>query len=139
MTTSQNTFLYEILAGQQIPAGKLAYFRSRLRNRIHSLVLEEFARLEKDGKISRAVLGRRIGKKPEQITRWLAASGNWTIDTLSDLCVGMAVEPGLSLNNLAEMAKPQGITLFWGATGNMTTSSTVNHVLMVDQQMAKAA
>ncbi|HSH87277.1 MAG TPA: hypothetical protein VK958_08535 [Methylophilus sp.] len=80
----------------------LAYFRGRLSNKIHALVLSEFARQEKLGKISKASLSRRVGKKPEQITRWLGSSGNWTIETLSDLLLGMGLEPSISLKVIHE-------------------------------------
>lgn len=102
MITSQTSFLSEILGGQPIPIGKLAYFRARLSNEIHELVLSEFVRLERENKINRAELARRIGRKPEQVTRWLGAPGNWTIETFSDLVLAMGYEPQLSLSPLAE-------------------------------------
>jgi len=102
MTTSQTSFLSEILSGQPIPIGKLAYFRARLSNKIHELVLSEFMRLERENKISRAELARRIRRKPEQVTRWLGAPGNWTLETFSDLLLGMGYEPQLSLSHLAD-------------------------------------
>lgn len=105
MTTSQISFLSEILSGAQIPIGKLAYFRARLSNKIHELVLSEFMRLERENKINRAELARRVGRKPEQVTRWLGAPGNWTIETLSDLLLGMGCEPALSISSLAESTK----------------------------------
>jgi hypothetical protein len=98
LTTSHNqSFLTEILEGKPIPAGKLAYFRARLRYALHDLVLREFVRQEDAGKINKAQLARRIGRKPEQVSRWLGAPGNWTIDTVSDLLIGMAVEPGVRI------------------------------------------
>lgn len=101
MTTSQqNTFLSDLFTRESIPIGKLAYFRGRLSNRIHELVLEAFAHLEAAGGITRADLARRIGKKPEQITRWLGNPGNWESDTVSDLLLGMGFEPRLSLIDL---------------------------------------
>lgn len=102
MTTSQTSFLSEILSGQPIPIGKLAYFRARLSNRIHELVLSEFMRLSEGGKITKAELAKRIGRKPEQVTRWLGASGNWTIETLSDLLLAMGREPKLALIDLVD-------------------------------------
>ncbi len=102
MTTYQRkSILSEVISGEKIPLRVLAYFRARLSNRIHSLMLEEFARLEESGKITRAELGRRIGREPAQITRWLGTAGNWTIETLSDLLLGMKCEPALSISNLA--------------------------------------
>ena len=108
MTTSQeNTFLSDIFSGDTIPPGKLAYFRGRLANRVHELVLEEFARLESEGKMNRADLARRIAREPAQITRWLGTAGNWTFDTLSDLLLGMGCEPALSIANLKQNIRPE--------------------------------
>ena len=103
MTTSQkNSILSSVIGDEPIPRRTLVYFRSRLSNRIHELVLEEFARLEEAGKITRAELGRRIGREPAQITRWLGSPGNWTTDTCSDLLLGMRCEPALSISRLDE-------------------------------------
>ena len=88
-------------AGIEFSIGVLAYFRGRLSNRVHELVLSEFAAQEREGKINRAELARRIGRKPEQITRWLGTSGNWTLETLSDLLLGMGLEPALSVQSVA--------------------------------------
>lgn len=102
MTTSQTSFLSEIISGDPIPANKLGYFRARLINRLHELIITEFDRLSKSGEISKADLARRIGKKPEQITRWLGAPGNWTIETVSDLAIGMGCEPKINLSSFIE-------------------------------------
>jgi hypothetical protein len=96
--------LSEIVSGAPIPPEKLGYFRGRLSNRFHELVLDLFDELERAGKITRAALARRIGKAPEQVTRWLGAPGNWTLDTVSDLFLGMGYEPALSATDLAQQA-----------------------------------
>jgi len=103
MTTSQTPFLSDILSGERIPGNKLGFFRARLSNRFHELVFAQFERLEREGKISRAALARRIGKKPEQITRLLGAPGNWTSDTFSDLLLGLGCEPRTELVDLSEL------------------------------------
>lgn len=101
MTTSQPTpFLSEVIEGKRIPEEKLAYFRSRLKNRLHAFVLVQFSKLGREEQFTKADLARQLGKKPEQITRWLGAPGNWTLDTLSDLLLGMGFEPNLSAANL---------------------------------------
>lgn len=87
--------------GTAISVAMLAYFRGRLGNKIHELVLAEFAAQEREGKTSRAKLARKIRRKPEQITRWLGSPGNWTLDTLSDLLLGMGLEPAVSARSLA--------------------------------------
>lgn len=102
MTTSQTQFLSEIVSGERIPDGKQSYFRTRLKNSFHDVVLTQFADLN----INKADLARRLGKEPAQITRWLGSPGNWTLDTLSDILLGMGCEPQLFINDLLlEMEK----------------------------------
>jgi hypothetical protein len=115
MTTSQPTsFLSEIVSGAPIPPEKLGYFRGRLSNRFHELVLELFTELERAGKITKAELARRLGRAPEQVTRWLGAPGNWTLDTASDLFLGMGYEPALSVTNLVDQSKAETSVASWG-------------------------
>ena len=59
----------------------LGFVRGRNKNKAHSLILEIF----QDSNLTKAELARMLGKKPEQITRWLAGPGNLTLDTLSEL------------------------------------------------------
>lgn len=102
MTTQPTSFWSEVPAGERIPVGRLAYFRTRLRNRLHDLVLREFSRQEKTRGLTRAEIARRIGRKPEQITRWFASPGNWTLDTVSDLMLAMGAEPKVETWALAD-------------------------------------
>lgn len=67
--------------GERIALYDLAFVRSRNRNKVHSLLLEEF---DKSG-LSKAEVAKMLGKRPEQITRWLSGPGNLTLDTISDL------------------------------------------------------
>lgn len=106
MTTyQQDSFLSEILEGEKIPLGKLAYFRERLRNRLYDLVINEFLKQEKTKNLTRADVARRIGRRREQVTRWFGAPGNWTIDTVSDLMLAMGTEPNFSIGSLREEEK----------------------------------
>jgi hypothetical protein len=99
ITSRTQSFLTEILQGERIPVGKLEYFRARLQSRLHQLVLAEFLRQEDRG-LHQAELARRIGRKPEVVNRLLGAPGNWTLNTVSDLLLGMGVEPELSIEHL---------------------------------------
>jgi len=101
MTISQTPFLSEILSGDRIPEQKLGYFRARLSNRMHDLILSTFLELEKRKDVSRADIARRLNREPAQISRWLGAPGNWTLDTVSDLLLSMGHEPMVSSVNLA--------------------------------------
>lgn len=106
MTTSVRAFLLEIANYRRIPAGKLAYFRSRLQDRIYDLVVGEFLRKESAGIMTRSELAERIGKDPAQITRYLASPGNWTLDTTSDLLLGVcAAELAIAIEPLAIVAE----------------------------------
>lgn len=105
MTTSPTAFLHEIVNYQPIPAGKLAYFRARLQDRIYNLVTREFLRKENANQMSRSDLADRLGKDPAQITRHFASPGNWTLDTISDLLLGVAAsELEIGLSHLAAHA-----------------------------------
>jgi len=103
--------LSDVLTGDVIPAGKLAYFQARLSNRLHEAVLNRFMQLEKEKGLTRAELARRIGRKPEQVTRWLGSSGNWTLETVSDLLTAMGCELSVELMELARHHEPQAVTL----------------------------
>ena len=99
MTTSQRKpFLSEVLNEDRIPLGKLSYFRERFRDRLYDLVLDEFFKQESETGLTRAEVARRIGRRPEQITRWFGAPGNWTLETVSDLLLAISKsEPDVSL------------------------------------------
>jgi len=105
MSTSQAQFLMEVLDLDNhdgISLHKLAYFRERLRNRLHQVILSRFLTLEDSRGFTRADLAHRIGREPTQITRWLGAPGNWTLDTVSDLLLGMASELDFTATFLRE-------------------------------------
>lgn len=99
-----------MISSQTIPAwtsdpSKLSkkavgYFRARLRNRVHQLILGKYLKLEASG-LARAEIARRIYKRPEQITRLLGAPGNWTLDTVSDLLLAMGCELSISAIHLS--------------------------------------
>ena len=100
-TTSQTQFLSEIVTGHNgppIPEAKRAYFQARLRNRLFNFILTKFGEQQKNG-LTQAALARRIGKKPDVVNRRLGSPGNLTLDTLSDLLLGISAEefnPGSS-------------------------------------------
>jgi hypothetical protein len=94
MRTSQTQFLNELAAGHDgppIPPAKRAYFQERLRGRMFDFLLGRFL-TEKENGLNQAKLARRIGKPPEVINRWLGSPGNLTLDTISDLLIGIRAE-----------------------------------------------
>lgn len=77
--------------GPEIPEAKRVYFQRRLRDRLFDFLRERFEREEPNG-LTQAKLARRIGKSPEVISRWLNAPSNLTLDSISDLMLGMVAE-----------------------------------------------
>jgi transcriptional regulator with XRE-family HTH domain len=68
---------------------------------------------EKSKGLTKATLARRLGKAPEQITRWLASPGNLRLDTVSDILLAMRhelsfdvtpIELGVRRNEFHELA-----------------------------------
>ncbi len=125
MSTSPRTpFLSEILSGEPIPLGKLTYFRERFRDRLYELVLSEFLKRESAGEITKAEVARRIGRKPEQITRWLGAPGNWTLETVSDLSLAIGkAELNISLAPLENRLPTNFHGAEWLTTSTVETST----------------
>jgi hypothetical protein len=80
-----------------IPIRTRAFYRARLRRVLHELVFREFRRREQAGQLNKAILARRLGKRPEQVTRWLGTPGNWTLDTVSDLLLGMGTDIAVAI------------------------------------------
>jgi len=93
MTTSrQMDFLSEILEWKPVPSDTLEYFRARLRNRLHSAILEAFSTRAKENGLMQKDLAARIHKSKVQINRWLGTAGNLTLDSISDLMVGLGMD-----------------------------------------------
>lgn len=95
--------LKEIEAGHDgppIPAAKLAYFQERLRGRIFDFILGIFLDEQRKG-LTQAKLARRIGRTADIVNRWLGTPSNLTVDSISDLLIGMAAsEPNFSRASL---------------------------------------
>lgn len=94
MSTSQTQFLSEIQAGHDgvpIPEAKRVYFQERLKNRFFEFLLNRFLEQQQHG-LTKAKLARRIGKTPDIVNRWLSAPSNLTLETASDLLLGIKAE-----------------------------------------------
>jgi hypothetical protein len=78
-------------SGPPIPVGKRAYFQERLRIRIFNFLLGKFLQAQKQG-LNKNILAKRIDRSPEVINRWLGAPSNLTLDSISDLLLGIAAE-----------------------------------------------
>jgi hypothetical protein len=102
MTTSLTPNVTEALKQAPMPRRALVFFRERLKSLIHERVFLEFRRLERENKITKRDLARRLAKDPATITRLLGAPGNWTLDTVSDLLLGMGLGLTVGVESLTD-------------------------------------
>jgi DNA-binding phage protein len=79
------------------------YFRALTKNQAHELVLAYFLQCAKRDGLTKADLARRLGRRPEQITRWFSAPRNWTLDTVSDLLTAMEAKLNLDAVPFSEL------------------------------------
>lgn len=105
MITSQPMSLKSVICRDDtaLSPAQLGYMNSRAKAKAHASVLKLFVELSQKDEMTRAFLARRLGKRPEQITRWLGAPGNWTLDTLSNLLAAMGHEPIFGVQPLNEL------------------------------------
>jgi hypothetical protein len=71
----------------------LWFFRRHLHNAVYDFLIRTFRRLEDADRMTKGRLSTRIDREPASVTRWLSAPSNLTLNTISDLFVGMAVDP----------------------------------------------
>lgn len=136
MTTSQKTsLLSEIEAGLPIPAEKRAYFQARLQHRLYDYVVSKFQQKAKSEGLTKANLARRIGRKPEIITRLLGSPGNWRLETVSDLLLGISAEE-LDMSSTSLLGRiPRNFTqLNWNATPKQDLTQSASNQLLGEPQ-----
>jgi hypothetical protein len=116
MPTSQTGSLAEILSGgslplkgEAIPPWQLAYFRERLKGRIFSFIIRALKKQQQeDPTITQAAIARRLGRRPEQINRWLSGPSNLTVESISDLVLAaFGGEPSLEALDLRAVSTSQ--------------------------------
>jgi DNA-binding phage protein len=95
--------LASCLEDAQLDPAIMGYFHGLSQDEAHELVMEIFLKMAQTDNITRAFLARRLGKSPEQITRWLSAPGNWTLDTFTNLLLAMGYRPTFGAERLSDM------------------------------------
>lgn len=102
MTTSPKmSLICELLDDETLRPEHVSYFGSRLRHDVHEEILQLFMKRAEEG-FTKGDLARRLDKRPEQITRWLAAPGNWTFDTAAALALGLGATLRVAAEPLQE-------------------------------------
>jgi hypothetical protein len=96
MSTSQRMSLLSELAGDEpLSEATLLYLEQRAHGQFYDYVLKKFEDEQKRSGLTKASLARRIRKGSDQVNRWLASPGNWTIGTASRLLAGIAAQEAL--------------------------------------------
>jgi len=109
----------------------VAYYRKRLKNRVHSAIYKFFIQQLKTNGLTKKDIAVALGKEPAQISRWLLYPSNLTLDTISDLLLAMDAEPEpLNIIRFADQPKRQFmhelIARAVGVEGNESRSSSVD-------------
>jgi len=92
MTTSRKTSLtrVESLEDTQLSTFELGYLKAAAQDQAYEAVFKAFEEEHaRDSRITRAFVARRLGKDPAQITKFLGAPGNWTLETFAQLLAAL--------------------------------------------------
>jgi hypothetical protein len=107
MTICRTRVLSDLATGHDgapIPRSTLSYYRERFRNRVFDFIVTKFADQEAQG-LNQSKLGKRIDRDPKIIHRWLSEPSNLTLDSVSDLLIGIAAEE-LDLSSTPLLHRP---------------------------------
>ncbi len=77
---------------KQIRERDIHYYRRRLKNRVYEQLVDFFVSEVDKSHITKKDIAERLRREPSQITRWLSAPANLTLDTISDLLLALDAE-----------------------------------------------
>jgi len=112
-----------------------AAFAARNRNTVYDAVIGAIEHAAATQGLTQKVIAENIGRKPSQISTWLAGPSNWTLDTVSDLLygAGATMEYKVVFNsdqpksNVFNSASTLPFTLSFGAPSSYAQSAIVNY------------
>jgi transcriptional regulator with XRE-family HTH domain len=104
MPTSQTSVLHEIAHGKPISLRTRQLYRRRLQNRVQRLIHRAFRDEQKKSGLTQKELAERIDKDKSKVNQWLSVSSNLTLETISDLLLGLGVDlDNLSITPIADL------------------------------------
>lgn len=109
MSFSQtNTISSEIDGDGPLSQQTQEYLEARAKNAFFDYVYGKFKMAEANG-LTKARLGRRLNKKPDQISHLLGAPGNWRISTVVSLLAGICKEELIPNSNSFTGRHPRNV------------------------------
>ena len=93
MTTFRKTPVKLEIAGDE-PLSDYArgYLNQRVRNSFYDYIMRRFQEAAEQEGLTKTKLAERLGVTPSRVTRLLGSPSNWTLDTVSELLVGICRE-----------------------------------------------
>lgn len=102
MTTSLIQLKKALSDDGAIPQFWLGYFQEGFRAELHEKLIELAEKLKSEDGKNKAYIAKRIGKRPEQISRWLSSPTNLECDTVSDLALAMGYIPKVTFSHIGD-------------------------------------
>jgi transcriptional regulator with XRE-family HTH domain len=117
------------------------YYQQRNKNRVFEKLVAFFAAEAERLGITKKEIAQRLHRDPAQITRWLSAPNNLTLDSISDLLLALEAEMDYDVTRFSERATPnyshplmphpnQNIQIQHGANVSGTTAITSSFAVL---------
>jgi hypothetical protein len=74
------------------PARDVYYYRQRFKNRVFSKLSAFFEEEARKRGVTKGDIAKKLDRDPALITRWLREPSNLTLETISDILLGMEAE-----------------------------------------------
>lgn len=94
--------MVDILGIQAPKKRDVYYYRARNKNRVFEKLVSFFAAEAERTGITKKALAEMLDRDPAQITRWLSAPGNLTLDSISDLLLALGAEMDYDVAKFSE-------------------------------------
>jgi transcriptional regulator with XRE-family HTH domain len=95
------------------------YYRQRMKNRVFAKLVQFFAEEAERTGITKKDISKILRKDPAQITRWLSAPTNLTLDTISDLLLALDAEIDISVIRFSDREKRNDADHFEKTAGSI--------------------
>ena len=107
MTTSLKMSMNSVVDCSDVELSKaqLGYLSTRALHKAYDAMVAAYEELAESKGVTKAFVARRLGKKPEQITRWFGGPSNMTMETYAQIFAALGREPVFESRNLSQRQK----------------------------------